>query len=540
MASQEAGILSPGSSTPLSTSPDNDKSPDLERLGRQRPALLPTWLTEAAFVFTIVASMMMSEYFISGFNIILPAVATALDIPDSARTWPAAVINLTTACLLLPFARLADRHGGRIVFLAGHLWLVIWSLVSGFAQNPVMLIVCRAMQGLGPSAFMPAGLALLARTYRPGPRKNIVFSLYGAFACIGFYVGILLGAVSVEFLTWRWYFWIGTIMSFVVLVSGYFSIPKDLGDDDETVTMDWLGLATIVPGLVLVVFAFADGGHAPQGWKTPYVYVTLILGVLFLAAAVYVQGWVSKNPLLPAELFRPKYMKRLSLALFCAYGVFGLFLFYASFYIETALRVGPLLAAAWFTPLAVGGMVLAITGGFIMHILPNRVLMLISMTGFLLSVLLFAVIPSREDAPGGLTFLYWAYIFPAMLCGTIGVDITFNITNVFITTAMPAKLQSTAGGMINSLLYLGMAFWLGVGELAVSSTVMTQGEANVGLDKQYRIGFYTATGLAGVALLLVATIKMGKAEAGMTADEKADMERELEAVRAREGGDERV
>jgi MFS family permease len=288
------------------------------------------------------------------------------------------------------------------------------------------------------------------------------------------------------------------------------------------------------------VFAFADGGHAPNGWKTPYVYVTLILGVLFLAAAVYVQGWVSKNPLLPFELFKPKYMKRLCLALFCAYGVFGLFLFYASFYIEMSLRVGPLLAAAWFTPLAVGGMVLAITGGLIMHILPNRVLMLISQMGFLLSVLLFAIIPSRDDGSGDITFLYWAYVFPAMLCGTIGVDITFNITNVFITTAMPAKLQSTAGGMINSLLYLGMAFWLGVGELAVSATVMTQGEDNVGLEKQYRIGFYTATGLAGVALLLVATVRMGRAEAGMTADEKAELESELEAVRAREVGDERV
>lgn len=109
-----------------------------------------------------------------------------------------------------------------------------------------------------------------------------------------------------------------------------------------------------------------------------------------------------------------------------------------------------------------------------------------------------------------------------MICGTIGVDITFNITNVFITTAMPRRLQSTASGVINSLLYLGMAFWLGVGELAVSTTVRNGGgEDEVGLDDQYRIGFWTGVGLAGVALLLAATVRMGKASAAMTADEKA-------------------
>lgn len=327
----EAGVLSESSSATPEITTANATALDIQRLGRQRPAILPSALGEAGFVFTIVASMMMSEYFISGFNIILPGVATALEIPDTARTWPAAVINLTTACLLMPFARLADRHGARDVFLAGHAWLVIWSLVCGFSRNPVMLIVCRAMQGLGPGAFMPAGLALLGQTYRPGPRKNFIFSLYGAFACIGFYIGIFLGAVAAELLTWRWYFWLGTIMCFVVVATGWFFIPREMGDADPTVRMDWWGLVTIVPGLVLVVFALTQGSNAPDGWSTPYVYVTLTIGGLFLCAAVYVQGWVSEQPLLPPEIFRPKYIKRLFLALFCAYGVFGLYLFYASF-----------------------------------------------------------------------------------------------------------------------------------------------------------------------------------------------------------------
>ncbi|KAK2608512.1 hypothetical protein QQS21_002974 [Conoideocrella luteorostrata] len=531
-ASTPAPSLSPrdDSTERVSVSGDNttvefmDKT-TIELLGRQRPEILSNWFSEAFFVFTIVMSMMMSEYFIGGFNIVLPPIANALKIPASSRTWPAGVTNLTTAALLLPFARLCDLYGGRIVFLCGHMWLLIWSLVSGFSQSTTMLIVCRAMQGIGSAAFLPAGLAILSQTYRPGPRKNLVFAVYGAFACIGFYFGIFVGAVTAEYLDWRWYFWVGAIVGLFIGMSGSISIPRNLNDVDPSAKMDWLGAATIVPGLVLVVFAFTDGGHAPDGWKTPYIYVTLIVGILFLSVAVYVQGWVSAQPLLPPDLFKAKYMKRLMLALFFSYGVFGLYLFYASFYIESVMHIKPILTAAWFTPLAVGGMVLAIAGGLVLHIISNKILMIISCLGFVLSVLLFALIPDPATSDKSTSFIYWAYIFPAMIGGTIGVDITFNVTNVFITTAMPRRHQAAAGGVINSLLYLGIAFWLGIAELGISATIQSRGgHAQVDSREQYQIGFWTGLGLAVASLALVLTIKMGSAEAAMTADEKAEME----------------
>ncbi|KAK6214362.1 hypothetical protein LQW54_004411 [Pestalotiopsis sp. IQ-011] len=513
---------------PESGPPDGCDSPEtltkanIERLGRERPAAFTRWTSEVTFVFTIIVSMMMSEYFVSGFNIVLPTIASEIDIPDAQRTWPAEVINLTTAALLLPFARLCDRHGGRSIFLLGHAWLTIWSLVAGFSQNPTMLIVCRAMQGLGSSAYLPAGISLLGTLYRPGPRKNLVFSSYGAMACVGFYIGIFLGAVAGQLLTWRWFFYIGTIMVAVNTVIAFLAIPRHLGDGDAGVRMDWWGVATIVPGISLVVYALTDGTHAPSGWKTPYIIVTFVLGVLLLCAAVYVEGWVSAQPLLPPELLRPKYMRRLAMSMFCSYGTFGLFLFYASYQLQTVLNTTPLQTAAWFTPLAVGGMFLAVAGGLLLHLLPGRLLLIISGIGYMISVLLFAVMPAQSG--GGqpsLSFLYWAYVFPAMLCGTIGVDILYNVTNIFITTAMPARLQATAGALINSLLYLGMAFWLGIGELAVSTTVEYRGgEDSVSLREQYQVGFWLGVGLAGLALILNATINLGEAAAEMTADEK--------------------
>ncbi|RWA03537.1 hypothetical protein EKO27_g11570 [Xylaria grammica] len=506
------------------TPPEVFDKAELDRLARQRPSTFHNAYAEYGFVLSIILSMMMCEYFVSGFNIVLPEVAVALDISDAERTWPAAVPNLTTAALLLPFARMCDLYGGRYIFLGGHTWAFIWSLAAGFSPTPTLLIVCRAMQGVGFSAILPAGLALLGHTYRPGPRKNTVYSLYGAFACIGFYFGILIGALAGQFLNWRWYFYIGSILVFFVVVVGVITIPQNLGDHDEGAIMDWWGLATVVPGLVLVVFAFSDGGHAPDGWRTPYIYVTLIVGVLFLGAFVYVEGWVASQPLLPAELFKPKYMRRLCVGLFCSYGIFGLFLFYASYYIETVLHTTPLQTAAWFIPLAAGGFFLAVAGGFVLHILSGRILMIVSSTGYLLCCLLFALLPKQSDNQPSTSFLYWAYVFPAMLTGTIGVDIAFNVTNVFITTAMPRRLQATAGALINSLLYLGIAFWLGIGDLAIATSVKNYGEESLGPREQYQIAFWTGVGLAVVAFFFIVTVDFGRAEAQMTADEKADLD----------------
>ena len=196
---------------------------------------------------------------------------------------------------------------------------------------------------------------------------------------------------------------------------------------------------------------------------------------------------------------------------------------------ETVLHTDPLQTAAWFTPLAVGGIILALCGGFVMHLIPNRVLMIISCAGFFISMLLFPLIPEQSgDSKMSTNKLYWAYIFPSMLCGTIGVDITYNVTNVFITTAMPHRLQASASGLINSLLYLALAFWLGVSELAVSATIQTQGKDALGLRGQYQIGFWLGVGLSGLALLITVTIRMGQASSAMTADEKAALDRESE------------
>lgn len=303
---------------------------ELERLGRQRPPIFKSTAREVAFVCSIVFSLMMSEYFTSGFNIILPSLSAAVHIPEAARTWPTAVPNLAAAAFLLPFARMCNQLSARLIFMWGHLWLLAWSLVNGFCSNYILVIVCRAMQGIGFAAFLPAGLDLLGQVYRPGPRKNLVYSIYGAFACVGFYFGIIVAAATTEYIDWRWYFWLGAVLQLITICVSWLSIPKQLNDINPDAQMDWRGFCTIVPGLALFIFALTDGTQAPHGWKTPYVLVSLLSGAALLIAAVYTQLWISPQPLVPVNVFRLKCMKRLLGGLACYFGVCSMFLFYTS------------------------------------------------------------------------------------------------------------------------------------------------------------------------------------------------------------------
>lgn len=303
----------------------------IERLGRQRPERLASIWTELGFVFSITMAQVLTEYFVSGFVVLIPTVVEELNIPSSATTWPASAFSLVISSFLLPFGRVVDIYGGFPVYVAGCIWTAIWALIAGFAQNELILDFARALQGLGPAAYLPAGLTLLGSMYRPGPRKNLVFSIYGAMAPLGFFVGIFFAGVAAQYTTWRWYFFIGTILTVFTAMVAYLTIPSDvLEHKDNGVKMDWGGSMTTSGGLILFVFAITDGAHAPNGFATSYILVTLIGGLALLVLAFYIEGWRAAQPLLPFDVFRIKYMRPFCVALIFAYGTLGVYLLYAT------------------------------------------------------------------------------------------------------------------------------------------------------------------------------------------------------------------
>lgn len=442
----------------------------------------------------------------SGFNVILPTLLVKLDIPQTGAVWPAAAFALITAAFLLPFGRLSDKYGAYPIFVFGLVWFCVWSVVVGFSTNELMLDFCRALQGLGPSAFLPSGVALMGNMYRPGPRKNLVFSLYGGSAPLGFFFGIFVAGLTGQFLRFGWYFWIGATLLFTTTVAAILTIPND-SREHKKVEMDWLGAALIVSGLILVVFALTDSAGAPDQWRTPYIYVLLIVGSLLLGLAVYVEGFVAKNPLLPFDLFCIPYINPLFIALFFSYGCLGIFLLYGTLYMQDIMGATPLQISAWYSPMCVGGILISILGGYFLHLVPGTLLVVLAGLGWAVPSILFAVAPVGAN--------YWAYVFPSMICATIGIDITFNVANIFITTNLSSKRQGLAGALINSLLYLGIAVLLAFAGFVQAKT------AALGLKRSYQSVFWYQLACAATALFIMAGfVRLRKAESGLTVDEK--------------------
>lgn len=159
--------------------------------------------------------------------------------------------------------------------------------------------------------------------------------------------------------------------------------------------------------------------------------------------------------------------------------------------------------------MAAGGVVLATVGGFTLHLLPGRLLLIFSGMGHVTCVLLFALIPEGGS--------YWAYILPAMIGATIGIDITYNATNIFITTKIPHTHQGAAGALINSLLFLPISLFLGLADV-VAASYEWQGERG-----SYKAALWFGTGCAAMALLLFCFIDTGKAESELRVEEKEAM-----------------
>jgi hypothetical protein len=114
-----------------------------------------------------------------------------------------------------------------------------------------------------------------------------------------------------------------------------------------------------------------------------------------------------------------------------------------------------------------------------------------------------------------------------MLCATIGIDITYNVSNIFITTSMPKARQGLAGAFINSLLFLGISVFLGFADLAVTQT------ADRGQRASYKVAFWLATGTAASGLLIMFLgVKIGKASSDLTIEEREELERELTRIRS--------
>lgn len=204
--------------------------------------------------------------------------------------------QLFQGCLLLLLGRLADLYGRKLIFLLGILFMSVFSLGCGFAQNEIAVDVLRGLQGIGGAAVVPAALGILAHAFPPSRARSVAFATFAAGAPMGGAIGTLIGGVLTQLTdpTWRSVFFLMAGIGALCFLGGLFVIDKDAPSTERDRRVDWLGAFLVTTGLVLIVFVLSDGSIAPNGWSTGYIIALLIVGVILLVLFVFWQHYLEK------------------------------------------------------------------------------------------------------------------------------------------------------------------------------------------------------------------------------------------------------
>jgi MFS family permease len=296
-----------------------------------RPSCFSSVWTETGFIISISLSQVFDEYLTSGFFALMPVLMEEFQLSDTSIAWPATVTPLFISAFLLPFGRLVDIYGGFAIYVGGLAWASSWTLLAGLTNNYTIFMFCRAMQGLGAAAHLPAGLAILGKVYSPGPRKNMVFSIYGAMAPLGSFVGILVASLVSQYGHWSLYFWIGAIIAILALLGTAATRPlAGPACSGRTLRMDWAGSIGLATSLMLLVFSITEAADAEQWWRSPRVVATGILAMAGFAVTAVIELRFADQPLVPASLFQICYIRPLLLGLLPSYGAVSVYTCYAT------------------------------------------------------------------------------------------------------------------------------------------------------------------------------------------------------------------
>src|SRR5215471_18228249 len=416
-------------------------------------------------------------------TVALPSIQRDLGFSATGLEWVVNGYLIAFGGLLLFAGRLGDLAGGRRVFLAGLILFTLASLACGLATSQPMLVVARFVQGAGGAMASAVSLGMIVRLF-PAPREQAkAMGVYSFTGAGGASLGLVLGGVLTEALSWHWIFFVNVPFGLLAAAAGWYLLD-DFAGIGLRAGADAIGAVLVTGGLMLGVYAIA--GTTRYGWGSEH---TLLIagGAVVLLAGFVARQRIARTPLLPLRVFgvRDVSVANAVQALTVA-AAFG-FQVLIPQYMQRVLGYGPAAAGVAMLPAAV---VIAVLSVGVSARLNAR---------FGVRALLV-----RVPVSGG----YPAYLLPTMLL-VGGFGLAFP---AMITLAMSAASASDAGvtsGLVNTTQQVGAA--LGVAVLSTLAAARTGSLAAGGtaapeaLTQGYRLAFGVGTGLA-IAALLVAVV----------------------------------
>ncbi|MES2399821.1 MAG: MFS transporter, partial [Pseudomonadota bacterium] len=232
-------------------------------------------------------------------NVALPSIRTDLGFTETSLVWVVNAYMLTFGGFLLLGGRLGDLYGHRKLFLAGIVLFTIASLACGMAQSQAMLIVARAVQGLGGAVVSAVSLSLIMNLFTEPAARAKAMGVYGFVCAGGGSIGVLLGGLLTSQLNWHWIFLVNLPIGVGVFALCMALIPAGSGQTGHK--LDVGGAITVTGSLMLAVYAVVNGNEA--GWGSAQTLGLLGAAVVLLAAFIFIESRVA-SPLMPLGLFR--------------------------------------------------------------------------------------------------------------------------------------------------------------------------------------------------------------------------------------------
>lgn len=446
-------------------------------------------------LYVLCAGMLMIVLDATIVNVALPSIQDDLGFSQNNLAWVINAYMIPFGGLLLLAGRMGDLLGQRRVFLFGLAIFTTASLVCAISQGQEMLVGARFIQGIGGALASAVILGMIVTMFPEPAAQAKAIGVYGFVASAGGSIGLLLGGVLTDAISWHWIFLINLPIGIAVayMAKRLVANPDGIGLSEGA---DFPGALLLTSSLMLGVFTILQINK--WGWGDSRTLLLSAISAVLLALFILRQGRIA-NPLMPLRLFRSRNVAGANVlqALLVA-GMFGMF-FLGALYLGKVLKYTPLQVGLAFLPttIVMGSLSLGFSEKLIMRFGP-RTTLIPGVCLVVVALLLFA----RTPVDGN----YLTDLLPPFLLIGVGVGTSFP---AIMTLAMSGATPEDAGlasGLVNTSMQVGGSIGLAVLATLSSertSNLLADGEGHLqALNSGYHVAYLIGAGLAAVAVAI--------------------------------------
>jgi EmrB/QacA subfamily drug resistance transporter len=371
-------------------------------------------------------------------NVALPALQASLNATITDVQWVVEAYTLFLSALILVGGSMGDQFGRKRVFLFGVVSFTAASILCGFATSPRMLIVARALQGIGAAFLVPGSLAIISATFNDAERGRAI-GTWSGFTSITTALGPVIGGWLIQHVSWRAAFFLNVPLAVIVVLLSL-RFMDESRDPSRSARIDWVGATLGVLGLGGVVFGLLE--WTPLGPGHPFVIGSLVAGAVCLVLLVIVESRAS-NPMLPLHLFRSRTFTLANVLTLLLYAALGIVLFLIPLDLIEVQHYSATQAGAALVPFAVIMFALSRWAGGLVARVGPRLPLTIGPAIAAAGVVLFA-----RDGIGN---SYWSAVFPAICLLGLGMTITVAPLTTTVMGAVETVHAGVASGINNTV-----------------------------------------------------------------------------------------